>query len=479
MNQQTLEQKLHALRSYPRFEADTIQRFGDVLRRLDDWSLLRMNPLRFAHEHDLDPLISTDLFIHGARVGLFDFSYELLCPSCGGMEYSHLALDEIPDKHFHCTNCNEDVPVTLDDQVQVSFTINPAVRALGLNIYEGPQSYLRYYFSDNYEHSPEVRQYFESNYRGFASVGPDEHGQLAFRAEPGALYRAMNLATHAEIYIQAGAEVSAVPQIVEIDMLAQGFAPERVELLAGSVALSIHNLTKATAGVILYRADIEKPTEMACASLGRWQPFLTGKMLLNNQSFRDLFRIQQLAPGLKLNVRSLTILFTDLKNSTEIYGRAGDAFAYNLVQEHFTLLIDTVRRRSGSIVKTMGDAIMATFSTPEDGVGAALEMVDSIEQLNERLQREGYETGIKIGLNEGPVLAVNADDRLDYFGQNVNVAARVQGLAQAGEIWLTEQIFDNPQVAELLGSSGYRVRKQSAMLRGVAQPTMVYQCVRR
>lgn len=479
MNKQTLEQKLHALRRYPRFEDDTVQRFGEILHQLDDWSLLRMNPLRFARQHGFDPLISTDLFIHGARVGLFDFSYELLCPKCGGMEYSHLALDELPTDTFHCLNCNMDVPVMLDDQVQVSFTINPAVRILDLNIYAGPESYLRYYFTDNYEHDPEVTRYFTNNYRGFTAIDPDEHGQITFQTEPGTLYRALNMATHAVIYLQARTDTLAVPQIVDIDMLAQGFAPERIELPAGEVTLSIHNLTKATTAVILYRADFEEINRVVSTRHGRWQPFLTGKMLLNNQSFRDLFRIQHLAPGLKLNIRSLTILFTDLKNSTEIYGRAGDAFAYNLVQEHFALLIDTVRRRSGSIVKTMGDAIMATFSTPEDGVGAALEMVDSIEHLNERLKREGYETGIKIGLNEGPVLAVNADDRLDFFGQNVNVAARVQGLAQAGEIWLTEQIFDNPQVADLLASNGYRTRKQSAMLRGVSQPTMVYQCIRR
>jgi class 3 adenylate cyclase len=207
-----------------------------------------------------------------------------------------------------------------------------------------------------------------------------------------------------------------------------------------------------------------------------WHPYLTGKMLLTNQSFRDLFRIQNLAPDLKLNIRSLTIMFTDLKSSTDLYRQIGDVAAYSLVQEHFDLLTQVVRRHSGSIVKTMGDAIMATFGDAHIGVLAALEVIGHIEQMRQRLQAQGHDWGIKIGLSEGAVLAVNADERLDYFGQNVNVAARVQGLAQSGEIWMTDTVYATPGVADALERHDYVSRQQVAMLKGVGDRTVVYQC---
>jgi class 3 adenylate cyclase len=99
-----------------------------------------------------------------------------------------------------------------------------------------------------------------------------------------------------------------------------------------------------------------------------------------------------------------------------------------------------------------------------------------MEQMRQRLPIEGHDWGIKIGLNEGAVLAVNAGERLDYFGQNVNIAARVQGLAQAGEIWLTESVYTAPAIAETLAQHGYGVRQQSALLKGIGEQTLVYQC---
>jgi class 3 adenylate cyclase len=75
----------------------------------------------------------------------------------------------------------------------------------------------------------------------------------------------------------------------------------------------------------------------------------------------------------------------------------------------------------------------------------------------------------------GAALATNADDRLDYFGQTVNIAARVQALAQAGEIWLTEPVFQTDGVKNAFIDSGYHNQKHPVSLKGVGQPTLVYQ----
>ena len=122
----------------------------------------------------------------------------------------------------------------------------------------------------------------------------------------------------------------------------------------------------------------------------------------------------------------------------------------------------------------MGDAVMATFSLAQDGVSAAVGMIEGVQSLNDKLKVGNYELGLKVGLHEGPALAINADDRVDYFGQTANIASRVQGLAKAGEIWITEPIFRASGTHDALSASGYREEKQSVFLKGIGEATTVY-----
>src|SRR4029079_19382269 len=95
--------------------------------------------------------------------------------------------------------------------------------------------------------------------------------------------------------------------------------------------------------------------------LARRRPVLTAKRLLTNQTFRDLYRTDTLAIDQRLKITSLTFLFTDLKGSTGLYERVGALVAFDLVQAHFRVLHDIVAAESGAVVKTIGDAVMATF----------------------------------------------------------------------------------------------------------------------
>jgi class 3 adenylate cyclase len=336
------------------------------------------------------------------------------------------------------------------------------------------ESYHRYFFSPNFERSQPLQDYVNEVRRSVALIEPDESQDITFEAKPGELYRLLSIDLHSAIFMQTTNRPRHVPQTVNIDILPTGFSPKEVTLIPGSVTLHPRNLRKSPTGAILFLTDFPRLQSILERYPSKLRPFFTGKMLLNNQSFRDLFRIQNLIPNLKLNIRSLTILFTDLKGSTELYDKTGDAFAYNLVQEHFKILTHSVRKNSGAIVKTMGDAIMATFSKPQDGINAAVDMINGMQSLNEKLKEKDYELGLKIGLHEGPALAINADDRVDYFGQTINIAARVQGLAKASEIWVTEPIFRAGGVHDVFRASRYREEKQSVFLKGIREATTVY-----
>ncbi len=138
------------------------------------------------------------------------------------------------------------------------------------------------------------------------------------------------------------------------------------------------------------------------------------------------------------------------------------------MREHFRVLHEIVASEAGAVVKTIGDAVMATFPTPDRALAAALRMRDSVQSLKNDLL-------VKIGIHEGPCLAVTLNDRLDYFGQTVNIAARVQSLANSRAIFATKSVVENSQVSKMLEASNLKLTEQDAALRGVADRMTVYQ----
>jgi class 3 adenylate cyclase len=124
--------------------------------------------------------------------------------------------------------------------------------------------------------------------------------------------------------------------------------------------------------------------------------------------------------GESLKVSDMTYLFTDLKRSTPLYESVGDVNAYFLVRQHFEILNKIIRERSGTIIKTIGDAVMAGFERPQDAVRASIEMIEELSRFNRTASRP---LGLKVGVHRGRAIAVTLNDRIDYFGQDVNIAA--------------------------------------------------------
>ncbi len=206
--------------------------------------------------------------------------------------------------------------------------------------------------------------------------------------------------------------------------------------------------------------------------LGKRRPFLTAKRLLSNQTFRDIYRADTLDIDQRLKITSLTFLFTDLRGSTELYERVGDLAAFDLVQKHFGVLGEIVAAEAGAVVKTIGDAVMATFPTPDRAVAAAMRMREAMRDLNRAHGSE--DLLLKIGIHEGPCIAVNLNERQDYFGQTVNIASRVQHLANPREIMATEAILGDKQTSGLLAERGLTPMPHEVALRGIATEVRIF-----
>jgi class 3 adenylate cyclase len=116
---------------------------------------------------------------------------------------------------------------------------------------------------------------------------------------------------------------------------------------------------------------------------------------------------------------------------------------------------------------------MATFHTPERGLSAALSMRKAMMDFN--AQNRPGDLIVKIGLHEGPCLAVVLNERMDYFGQTVNIAARVQGLAAAQAIFATAPVIGDAGVAAALEKAGVKPIPQQAMLKGIKEELTVYE----
>jgi class 3 adenylate cyclase len=207
--------------------------------------------------------------------------------------------------------------------------------------------------------------------------------------------------------------------------------------------------------------------------LGKRRPFLTAKRMLSNQTFRDVFKADNLNADQRLKITSLTFLFTDLKGSTALYERVGDLAAFDLVRAHFSALLEIIAAEKGAVVKTIGDAVMATFVRPEHALAAGLKMRAAMDRLN--VQRGSNDLVVKIGIHEGPCLAVMLNERQDYFGQTVNIAARVQSLSTSQEIHITGPVIDAPEVATILEKEAIKPIQKQAALRGIADKMVVYE----
>ena len=126
-------------------------------------------------------------------------------------------------------------------------------------------------------------------------------------------------------------------------------------------------------------------------------------------------------------------------------------------------------------MKTIGDAVMAVFHLPEDGLRAALDIQQNLVEFN-----KGKEEPIilKVGLYSGPAIAVTSNDRLDYFGRTVNMAARIQGQGTGGDIIISRNYLDQPKLRAIVERGGNQVETFPAKLKGIEeQVELVRVCV--
>src|SRR4029450_10786178 len=437
-----------------------------LIENAPDRQLCRINALAFAAKHKLDKDDAIAAFLHGARLGLFDISWNILCPPCRGAPASGATLKTVRQAEYTCVLCAEDCEPTLDEIVEVTFTISPRVRRIAAH---DPETlpfieYYRQVFWSSGVDLPDdeaLAKWFKETTLDAVELSAGEKEVLSLQLPEGYVI-VFDPVLHMSQHIKVTGEPAREGQSLSFVMTRDHAAAAPGQMHPGPLRIALENrLNVRTLPAIWIVSD--KVHEL----VSKRRPFLTAKRLLTNQTFRDIYRTDTLDVDQRLKITSLSFLFTDLKGSTELYERVGDLAAYDLVRAHFRILNEIVAAERGAVVKTIGDAVMATFPTSDRAMAAALKMREALRDLKDDLL-------LKIGIHEGPCLAVSLNDRQDYFGRTVNIAARVQGLATSRSIFATRRVVTDSEASKLLQSNGIAATPEKRSLRGITKQVEIF-----
>jgi class 3 adenylate cyclase len=450
------------------------EKLADAIGRLisdgTDRQLCRINVLAFAKRNGFDEEKTVAAFLHAASIGLFDISWNVLCPGCGGVLDTNATLKTMRQEEYVCSLCAAGYEPSLDEMVEVTFTVSPRIRRIAAHNPEElpPLEYFRQVYWSSGVDLPE--EGYTSVVENFivetVELPPGEKAILSIQL-PEEFVVVFEPMTHSVQFLDVKGEPTRERQALSVIIDREHLHNQALEMHPGPLRVTFENRTdhRALPSVFIAGEELHR-------ILRKRRPFLTAKRLLTNQTFRDLYRTDTIEIDQRLKITSLTFLFTDLRGSTELYERVGDLAAFDIVRAHFRVLTDIVAAEAGAVVKTIGDAVMATFPAPDRAVAAALKMRKAMRDLNAERGRE--DLLLKIGIHEGPCIAVSMNERQDYFGQTVNIASRVQGLATSQSIFATNAVISDARAAEVLDQAKVTPVSKGAMLRGVASEMALY-----
>jgi adenylate cyclase len=414
-------------------EKELGERIVELLRSRPDDDVRQMRPFELARALGVERRALLRAFLYAARAGLVDLTWQVNCPTCRVATEVQRSLEGLRGR-THCAECDVDFETDFADNVEAVFDVNPGVRRVEPQVYCAASPWFR----------PHLWAQLQAPARGVREVV----GALP----PGAiLVRASGCDTRARtVYDISDGPPRALDVIVTSDLVRVHAEPRAGGAQPGAPT------------VIRVVNDTDHAVTVTLERHGFAADMVLGSSIVTSPEFRDLFATEAPAQGVDVSISSLTVLFTDLTGTTALYERLGDARAFAVVGNHFQDVARIVERAGGAIIKTMGDAVMAAFTQPQQAVEAALDLATAPPVS------EAPELEIKIGLHEGPCLMVRANDRVDFFGRVVNLASRLQAQAHPREVVILADLLDHPEVERIVRERGCSVEERRVELKGMA-----------
>lgn len=416
-----------AVRVEDRAIAERVIRFVDEAADVD---VDRIRPYEVAAEWGTDRRATLGVFLHGVVAGLLELRWDVVCPSCRGAPQRAGSLGEIPPEG-HCLMCDISFDLELDRALEATFRPSAAVRSIDS----------RPFCSGGPARTPHVVAQAILPSSGRATLeAPAEAGR----------YRVFARGGHT-------ASVDVTPEgagEVTVRCTPAGVEPTRIAVAPG--------------GRVVVEQEAGEERHVKLEHLEWASRAATAAEIATLPVFRRLFAKDVLRTGVTLRVARVALFFSDLTGSTALYTEAGDAAAFRMVQDHFDLLARVIEVHRGAVVKTMGDAVMAAFVDEADAVRAAIEAQREYQRFAEA-RDDARGTRLRVGVFSGPCYGVTANGLLDYFGQTVNVASRLEHQAAPGEVVLAEELAARGITEGWLEANAVSGAFEAA-LKGVAGP---------
>ncbi len=407
-------------------DREIVYRLMDFVKRGENIDMQRIQPFKLADHWETSRDDTLFVFLHAVKEGLLNFSWDLYCPDCRTIQEHCKTLNEIHEPVF-CHDCNSEFNVNFNRSVQLSFRPNPLIRKVTDDSYclGGPHS----------KPHVSIQQYLK----------PDQKRYVKTRLEEGIYHLyASNSNGYAVLKVSENGQ-----DTVNVRLTPLGLDGE-VEI-TGDPNLIFENRTGKDQVFTLEKAQWDDSA-------------VTAAQATSLQVFRDLFDQEVLRKGEKIAVDKLTLMFTDLLDSTNMYHKEGDDQAVGRVIEHFEILQEAVAKEGGALVKTIGDSIMAVFSEPDKAIRAFL----NAQKVISNDKRYGKSLKLKAGIHHGSCVAVNLNNKIDYFGTTVNVASRLVDQADESEVVISESVsgYDNVKLVFNGQLDDFTVKEERTMLKG-------------
>ncbi len=394
------------------------------IRTGDDQDLHRIQIRERARVWNLPETELLKVALYATRAGVLTLSWDTVCPHCRGVrdQHEHLAALEASAR---CDACQVTFTTDTQESVEVTFHVHPSIRDV-------PE---QQYCSAEPAKKSHIRVQWMLPPGGEVVVTPRlERGRYTVRrSHQGGWY-------------------------LDIDDRGEPKVPWQLRP-AGTIC-------KAAPG-----ADIELHNDGGEPALftieqATWSDHaLRAGQLLSFQEFRDLFSEEYIGADVRLGVGEQTLLFTDVVGSTAFYAARGDPAAFIEIKRHFDEVFAIVAAHRGAVVKTIGDAVMATFIDPIDSLRASYKIHQTFHPT-----RADTPIRLRISLNTGPCIAVRLNSNADFFGGTVNVAAKLQSLVEGYQIAISDATYGAPGVASYLAEQEAQLERLSYTSQSLPAP---------
>jgi class 3 adenylate cyclase len=399
----------------------------DWLRTADDPDLHRIQIRERARAWNLSEPDLLRVALHATRAGLLTLSWDTVCPHCRGVRDEKASLSQLP-AHSRCDACRVEFATDTPESVEVTFRVHSSIREVPDQVYCSAE--------------PAKKDHIRVQH----TVPPG--GRVALRPElaPGRyrVWRDRDGGWYLDVGDGGTDSVAWAPH-----------PPGTAITAAPRATLELVN-------------DAAEPAAFRVERATWSDDALRAGQLLSFQDFRDLFSEDYIAADVRLGVGEQTLLFTDVVGSTAFYASRGDPAAFVEIKRHFDEVFAIVTANRGAVVKTIGDAVMASFTTPLEAVRAA-------HQIHAAFHPGRTDTPIRlrISLNTGPCIAVRLNANADFFGGTVNVAAKLQALAEGHQIAISEATYRSPGVADYLAEQAAELEILQYTSRALPDPVTV------